>query len=78
MRCKFSKLCSILPDFPRVVIQYSFVPGAAVNVCVYFRRHDAFMSEQLLHTAKISTAIQQMCSKRMAQCVWRYGLGNTC
>ena len=48
-----------------------FAQAGRADVRIDLCRHEAFVSQQFLHTADIGTAIEQMSGKAVSQSVWR-------
>ena len=43
---------------------------AAVNVCIYFRSRDVFVTQHGLNGAKVGSALQEVGSEGMSKSVW--------
>ena len=57
--------------------RYVLMPRTAVDMGIYFRRRDAFMSQHILDAPQIRTVLDQMGRERMAERVGRYDLPHT-
>src|SRR3954465_1219864 len=63
---------------PRVKLLVNGAQVLAVDVRVNLRGRDVDMTQHLLHRPEIRAAFQQMRGERMAQRMWRDGLGDAC
>ena len=60
-RLKFDTVVYRSPT--RMMVEDVLMPGRGVNVGVYLRRGDAFVSQHFLHDTKVSTMFHKMCGE---------------
>lgn len=59
-----------------MMAHYLVSETATINMCIYLCGGYFFMTEHTLDCPEISSTLQQMGSKRMAECMRADGLGN--
>ena len=62
----------------RMAVNDILMPCSAVDMGIYFRRRDIFMSQHFLHGKKVCPVLYQMGSERMTEGMGLYLLADTC